>query len=252
MLLLTTSCVTNRKITYVQKNDLHQKNLPKDKVVRTYQLPEYEYRIQPEDVLSIQFQSLTKPEYNFFNQQQQEGAMGGGNNQNIQLRGQLVDPNGEIEFLEVGKVQVEGLTVFEIREKLQKIANNYLDSPVVNVRLLNFRFTVFTEEGEGVYTSMNNRTTIFEALGMAQVSELSDRKNIKVIRQQGDTTTVAYVNILDEDIMTSPYFYVHQNDVIVIPPLKQRPFRKYFGQNMSLFVTTTATVLFIVNLILAK
>ncbi|MCH8171262.1 MAG: polysaccharide biosynthesis/export family protein, partial [Bacteroidetes bacterium] len=69
------------------------------------------------------------------------------------VNGYLVDEKGEVEFPVVGKVKVEGLTVFGAQNHIQEIARKYLESPVVEVRLLNFRFTVLGEvkrEGEEI------------------------------------------------------------------------------------------------------
>jgi hypothetical protein len=57
--LLISSCVTNKKYVYLQKDDVNVKDLPKDTIVRTYDLQKYEYRIQPEDNISVRFESLT-------------------------------------------------------------------------------------------------------------------------------------------------------------------------------------------------
>ena len=246
--VVCSSCITNKKITYVQKDDLHEE-LPLDSIVRSYQLQEYEYRIQPEDILSIQIESLSEREYDFLSSARNRA--GGGNMQNPSLFGFLVDEQGMIEFIEEGRIQVAGLTIFEIQDQLQRIAAKYLEKPVVRVRLLNFRFTVLGEvNGEGVQNTLNNRITILEAIGLAGgLSELADRSQVKLIRQKGATTEVSYVNLLDENLMLSPYYYMHQNDILVVPPLKQRPFRRYFGQNLSLFVSTISTVLLIVTLI---
>lgn len=246
--IVCSSCITNKKVTYVQKDDLHEE-VPLDSVVRSYQLQDYEYRVQSEDILSVRVESLTDEEFDFLSMT--GNRAGGGNLQNQSLFGFLVDEEGMIEFIDEGKVRVAGLTIFEIQDRLQDIAAKYLEQPVVRVRLLNFRFTVLGEvNSEGVMNSFNNRVSILEAIGLAGgLGELADRSQLKLIRQKGDTTEVAYVNLLDEDLMRSPYYYVHQNDVLVVPPLKQRPFRRYFGQNLSLFVSTISTVLLIVTLI---
>ena len=48
---------------------------------------------------------------------------------------------------------------------------------------------------------------------------------------------------LKEDYLESPYYYVQQNDVIIVPPLKQRTFRKYFTSNLGIITTTISFVL---------
>lgn len=244
------SCVTNKKYVYLQKEDVNKKDLPLDSAMRSYQPIAFDYKIQPQDLLSIRFESLTPKEFDFLNLN-----AAGGNNFNIQqggalLLGDLVDEKGEVPFPFLGKVKVGGLTVFEIQEKLQALANQYLDSPVVKVRLLNYRFTVLGEANqEGTVTIPNNRVSMIEALGLAGgLTDLADKSAIKLIRQKDGKTTVAYINLLEEDFMNSPYYYVYQNDILIVPALRQRPYRRYFGQNLSLVVSTISLLLLAINL----
>jgi polysaccharide biosynthesis/export protein len=237
--LFFSSCVPNKKFVYLQKGDVNKKGLALDTVVREYNPHGTIYQIQPEDLLSVRFESLTPDEFNFL-------STGEGNqNMNFQpgnalLIGDLVDQQGEIPFPFIGKVKVAGKTVFQIQDSLQVLADKYLESPVVKVRLLNFRFTLLGEVNrEGTVTLNNNRVSLIEAIGLAGgLTDLADKSAVKLIRQQNGKAQVVYVNLLDEDFINSPYYYVYQSDVVVVPALKQRPYRKYLGQNLSLVVST--------------
>lgn len=252
-IVFLSGCISNRKVTLLQKNDLNVKNLPKDTTVRTYQLEMFNYRIQPNDVLSIRLNSLTTKDFDFFSaySPQQSNLYMSSTTGSAQLIGELVDEQGNIPFPVVGHVKVSGLTVFQIQDSLQRIANQYFESPIVKVRLINYRITVLGEvKTEGSIVLGNNRVSMLEALGLAGgLSELADRANIKLIRQHGNETEVKYLNLLDEDFMKSPYYYVNQNDVLIVPPLKQRPFRLYAGQNLALFVSTVSVILLTLNLL---
>ena len=142
-LLLITSCVTNRKYQMMQKNDVNKQNLKSDSIFREYSLEKFDYKIQTNDLISVRFESLTAKEYDFLASQTTTGAnvlVGG-----ALLLGDLVDDLGEIPFPVVGKVKIAGLTIFEIQDYLQSIANKYLESPIVKVRLLNYRITMLGE-----------------------------------------------------------------------------------------------------------
>lgn len=243
------ACVPNRKVTLLQKNDIAGKDLPIDTTVRSYDPPSFDYRVQPNDLLSIRFESITQEKFDFL------GEAGTVQNLNITpasapLVGELVDQDGNVPFPVIGKIKVSGLTVFQIQDLLQRIADQYLESPIVKVRLLNYRFTILGEVArEGTVVLNNNRVTMIEAIGQAGgLGELADRTNIKLIRETSGKTTVQYINLLDEDFINSPYYYVYQNDVLIVPALRQKPFRKYFGQNLSLVVSTLSLLLLAINL----
>jgi polysaccharide biosynthesis/export protein len=245
------SCVTNKKFVLLQRDDVNKKKLPKDSIVRIYSVSPHEYRVQPEDILSVRFESLTPKDFDFLNrgQQGQAGAAGlvGAN---ALLIGELVDENGEIPFPFIGKVKVVGLSVFEVQDNLQKIVSKYLDSPVVKVRLINFRFTVLGEVNqEGTVVLSNNRVSMLEALGWSGgMTDLADKANVKLIRQVNGKATIQYINLLEEDFINSPYYYVHQNDILIVPALRQRPYSKYFSQNLALVISTLSIILLTINL----
>ena len=144
----------------MQENDVNVRNLPKDTVLRSYEPEAFNYRVQPNDILSVRFESITPEKYDFLSNSN-PSAMANINPTSALLMGELVDEDGEIPFPVLGKVKVEGLTVFEIQEKLQAAANEYLESPVVKVRLLNYRFTILGEVArEGTVVLNNNQRRI--------------------------------------------------------------------------------------------
>lgn len=258
VVFLAASCVPNKKITYLQEGDELQERqeIPLDTVVRVHDLDVQEYRIQPLDMLQIRFETITDAEFDFFsrvnaqNMRNNGGGGGGNNNNNNNNLGVLVDTEGRIEYPVIGSVKVAGLTVFEAEDTLQSLANRYLKDVVVRIRLQNFRFTVLGEvRGEKVVVSNNTRVTFMEAIGMAGgLGELADRSLIKVIRQEEDKANVFYLNLLEEDFIESNNFYVQQNDIIIVPPLKQRTFKTYWTSNLGIIVTTVTSVLLLVNL----
>ncbi len=243
-------CVPNKKIQYLQKNDVNVKHLPVDTVLRTYTMNIRDYRIQPLDILDIRVESLTEKDFDFMERlypmQQRVGVQA----QNILLNGFLVDNAGEIEFPVLGKLKFTERTVFEAEAMLQQALKPYLNNPVVRIRLLNFRFTVLGEVNqETQVVSMNTRVTLAEAIALAGgLTDLADRSEIKVIRQRGNQAEVFYLNLLDEEVLQSDRYYVQQNDIIVVPPLRQRPFRRYWSENLGLVLSSLSVVLLIVNL----
>jgi len=255
VLALSNACVVNKKYQYLQKDDVNIKAdaVLKDSILRTYNLDNFEYHLQSEDIISVQFFSLTPDEFNFFSLKQNQGQ--GGNNfgqpGNALVNGYLIDENGDVEFPVVGKINITGLTVFEAQNHIQEISDQYLDSPVVEVRLLNFRFTLLGEvKAEGVYGSLNNRIHILEAIGLSGgFTDFADKANVKIIRQKGAKSEVYYLNLLKEEVVSSDHYYVNQQDVIIVPPLKQRPYQIYFGRNLAVIISSVSLLLIVISIV---
>lgn len=252
VILLVSACVPNKKVVYLQKDDLKKKDVVLDSVVRKHDMRIREYRIQPLDLLSIRFESLTDEDFDFItrlypNVQQMGGGGGAGA---LFVNGFLVDNNGELEFPVAGKIRLAGLSLFEASAAIQDAFRRYLKNPVVRVQLLNFRFTVLGEVNlENQVVSQNSRVTLMEAIGMAGgLTDMADRSKVKIVRQKGAESEIIYMNLLDENLIASEHYYLHQNDLIVVPALSQRPFRKYWQENITLIVSTLSLILLAVNL----
>ncbi len=247
------SCVPNKKVLYLQESTDLYGPAPKDSVLRVYDVSDYEYHLQHEDALSIQISTLTPKEYDFFSQGLPNSSGTTSTRQGAgAIYGYLIDKNGEIEFPVVGKVKFAGLTIYEAEDMVQNMAKEYLEEPVVKVRLLNFRYTVVGETGSRGETinTYNNRLSMMEAIGLAGgFGELADLKNVKVVRQQENVASIHYVNLLEEGFISSPFYYVHPNDIIIVPPLRQRSFRNYFGENLGLIVSSLSLIILVLNLI---
>ncbi len=243
------SCVTNRKYQMMQKNDVNKQNMTADSVMRNYNVEKFDYKVQTNDILSVRYESLSPKEYDFLSSQTSSAGNSNAFVGGALLLGDIVDDNGEIPFPLVGKVKVAGETVFQIQDKLQKLAEGYLESPIVRVRLLNYRATFLGEVNrEGVIPINNNRVSMLEAIGLAGgLTDLADKTSLKLIRQAGDHTEVAYINVQDENFINSPYYYIYQNDVLVVPALKQRPYRKYFGQNLALILSSVSLLILVLS-----
>ena len=242
------SCVTNKKYQMMQKNDVNKQNMPSDSVLRKYSIEPFDYKIQTNDILSVRFESLTPKEFDFLSKgaepMMNNGLIGG-----ALLIGDIVDEQGEIPYPVVGKVKVIGMTIFEAQNYLQSIADKYLEAPIVKVRLLNYRITLLGEVNrEGVVTINNNRVSMLEAIGLAGgLTDLSDKTSVKLIRQNGSNSEIVYLNLLDENFINSPYYYVYQNDILIVPALRQRAYRKYFGQNLSVIISSLSLLLLVIN-----
>ncbi|NJO02073.1 MAG: hypothetical protein HC880_10590 [Bacteroidia bacterium] len=73
----------------------------------------------------------------------------------------------------------------------------------------------------GHYPIFNDQVTLFEALSLAgDLKEFANARQIKLIRQKPEGVAVVLLDITDDDILMSPYYYLLPNDILYVEPLK--------------------------------
>jgi polysaccharide export outer membrane protein len=235
-------CIKPQQTIYLQQNHPNGQ-LPDIKEIKEY---DFQYRLRANDIISVKISSISPSDYNFFTASEKEI-----NEKDPLLTGFLIHENGAIELPYVGNVEIVGLTLLEAKQKLKEVAGQYLESPTVNIRLLSFHFTVLGEVGrQGRYTTYNPKTTVLEAIGMAGgLNDFAERSKIKIIRSEYDNTKIFYVNVLDDQLASSEFYYLQPNDVIAVSALKTKDFRHNHAPNLALaFSAISAISLIFLNL----
>lgn len=138
--------------------------------------------------------------------------------------GFLVEADGKIQVPYIGKVQAEGLTRLQLENTLTELFKDYTKNPVVNVRFLNYNFSVMGEvNNRGRFNMANERTTILEAISMAgDLTDLGKRDNVLVVREVNGERNFARVNLLSKDLFKSPYYYLKTNDLVYVEPVRAK------------------------------
>ena len=229
--VLSTSCVTSKKVRYLR-------DMP------TYGVPlneNYEATIVPYDELRIYVmddgknEELLKP----FN------VMGNiGNNAGSGQMGYLVDVKGNIEFPVLGELHVEGLTRLQLQDLITSRIkeNGYLSNPNVMVRFMNFKVFVLGTESGKVLNIDNERCTFLEALAMAGGLDLYTRRDrIGVMRQVNGKMVIHYLDPRSVDIFDDEFFLLQQNDIIFTEAATRRFMRESYA-NWSLLLSTLTTL----------
>ena len=85
---------------------------------------------------------------------------------------------------------------------------------------MNFKFTVIGEvKFPGTFSFLDENINIFQALGYAgDLTINGKRKNITLLRDNKGTQKIYDINLTKSDIINKPYFYIKNNDVIIIEP----------------------------------
>ena len=244
LLLFITSCKTREKLVYLQQG-----------ADQTTVQPDYQVRLRTDDQLNIMvggsdMESLAP--FQFFYSSNTQGGQGG-MMQNPQMMGgaglsYVIDINGNINFPVLGFVKLAGLTRLEAVEFLQKQLQVYVQDVVVNIQLMNFKFTVLGQvrtPGVQLVPAGTERLTILEAIAKAGDLQITGlRNNVLLVRELNGQRTEYRLDLTSKDLYSSPAYYIRQNDIIYVEPNFTANFQ---GTNFQTFTQlgTTAISIFL-------
>jgi polysaccharide export outer membrane protein len=202
------SCVPTKELSYF--NDITDLTEPEIN-------PRTQKLIMPFDRLYIKVFSTDPQTSQIFNSSDEIGY--GVSNSVI---GYLVDEAGNINFPFVGNINVISLTTAQASQKIQKAMSDYVASTSIIVKYVDNKVTVMGEvESQGVYAFTQDKLNIYEALGLGGgLTRYGNRKNIILIRNEGDKIVHYRLNLSDSKIAGKDTYYILPNDVIVVEPLK--------------------------------
>ena len=211
--MMLSSCKTPTNITYLQ--DVYE-NVP----IKT-QGDGY-IRFQPGDKLSIFVHSRDEKLMELFNIMGRNGggSMGGGQG-GSNYAPYTVDDNGEIDFPVLGNIKIQGMTRDEVQKyiKNELVTQSLCKDPIVTASFYNMNFSVLGSAGTGVKQINKDRITLMEAIAMGDLDLDGLRKNVLVMRQEGDQQVPYRVDLTSaESVYNSPVYYIQQNDVIYVEP----------------------------------
>ena len=174
-----------------------------------------EIRIHKGDRIFIQVTSADPTVTAFLNPFPSTGA--GGNNQ---VGGYLVNSKGEISFPLLGIIKAEGNTSLELTDIIKKKLEVYYKDPYVYVNLTGRVYFMNGRSGTTI-PMVNERLTIIEAIVQSGTQDPYDRKNqVWLIREENGLRTFTQLDMNKKEIFKSPYYYLHNNDVVYLKPGK--------------------------------
>lgn len=235
MAMASTSCVTAKKVRYLQ--DMPKAGMPLNEALEATVAPYDELRIQ---VLSNtgKDDELLKP----FNAMQSMGAMGG-----VGSTGYLVDANGNIEFPVLGEIHVQGLTRLQLQDTIaaRLESNGYIKNPLVVARFLNFKVFFLSSSGGKVLNVNNERCTFLEALAMSGGLDWYTRRDrIGVMREVDGKRVIHYLDPRSTSIFDDDFFVLQQNDIIFTEEMGY----KFFNNNLNTVLALISSITSLVSI----
>jgi len=234
---LVCSCVTNKKLTYLQSDGAREEFIA---------ITPDTYKIQPYDNLYIRVVTPDPKWSDMFNTAPSTPYGISLNELSADMLSYTVDDDGKIQLPYAGSFYVSGKTIDNVKTELSNALKSYVADPVVNVKLVNNYISIIGEVKQpGRYPIYKDRLNIFQALAMAgDLNDYSNRQKLQLIRQTPDGNMVKEFSISDRNIIGSQFFYVMPNDVIYAHPIKGRFFQMNAFPYAVILSTLTTFILF--------
>ena len=245
--LLASSCVSRQEIVYFQGLEEAEAKLEENT---------HKEGIKPNDLLTISVAAAEQEAAIPYNLPVVAAPQGGINmamsiNGRQQLQTYLVSKKGDIQFPQLGKLEVKGLSRQELSEKLEQQLADYIQDPIVTVKIVNFEVSVLGEVNRpGTFTIEDGYISLPQALGLANdLSIYGRRDNVLVMREDNGIKTHAYLDLTDADVINSPYYYLQQNDVVYVEPNGPQRQSASYNRNASVYISIASVLVSLIVLI---
>jgi len=177
-----------------------------------------------------------------------------GINQYVQPSEYTVNEAGYIYFPVLGNVYTKGMTQLQLKQDLESRLKRYLTDPMVTITLKNFNVSILGEvKNPGQKESVSQKINVFQALGLAgDMTDYGDRTNVKLIRTDDEgVDQIVHLDLSRSDIVSSPYYYMKQNDILYVQPDKNKQVQANSNPNRALTFQIIGALLTAGTLIIA-
>ena len=254
LLVTLTSCSSYKKVPYLQTGDQDFSEISLSSLYA-----ENIVRFQPDDVLSITINLPGEQAVAYdFNLPIQPSATSENSGEDIFSSGvgrqtYQVNKKGEIDFPFLGSIKVSGYTKDELEVYFKESLRKFLKvDPIVTIRLLNFRISILGEVRKpGQYSVSKDHLNILEALTLAgDMSLYGKRDNVRLMRLMPDgDLKIVQLDISSADIVSSPYFYLHQDDMLYVQPNKTLARSSDIGSQTNILFNVASILISLASLI---
>lgn len=251
------SCNTSKNIIYLQNA-----GKPIDFKDSTVALRP-EVVIKPGDLLTITVNNNTPEAAQPFNLPLLPGGEGMQNygmakstiSSGAGLQNYLVDNTGNLDFPVLGRLKVAGITKGDLVRLIKsRIYPHYMkEEPIITVRYANYKVSILGEVSKpGAYNVDDEKLDILEAIAMAgDLTIYGQRANVLLIREDFNGIKTTYrIDLRNERLIDSPFYYLQQNDVLYVQPNNPRSRGSALGAAEALTISVVGTLISLTSLII--
>jgi polysaccharide export outer membrane protein len=194
--------------------------------------PDYQYKIRRDDKINISVWG--QDEYSV------GSAYGIYNSNEVYGKWLMVDARGCIEVPKIGTTKVEGKTVVELKDSLKSVFQTWINTPIVDVKILNKEITVLGEvRNPGVFKIDTDRNSLLNMIARTGGFDFyANMKHVKVLRQEGPDVRVVNIDLTESGDYLQKNIQLHPGDIVIVPSKDY----KEFDKRVSIIIPLTSTI----------
>lgn len=169
-----------------------------------------------------------------------------------------VDQKGDIDFPRLGTIHVAGMTQEELKNYLHQRISAYVKDPMITVTLLGYRIIVMGEVGAPhTISTRSERFSLLDAIAeCGGLSPYAVRDDILLLRRDEQNNYQYHkIDVTKSDFISSPYFWLKNNDVVIVQPNDKKAastnFNQEYGYKMTMLSTIVSAASVVASLIIA-
>ena len=169
-------------------------------------------------------------------------------------KGFLVGQDGTIDIPYAGKIKAHNRTREDVKNEITEKLKIYITEPIIQLKILNFKITVLGDlKNPGTFNIPNEKVSFIEALGIAgDMNITANLSDARIYRETSDGLKTGHINLNTDEIFSSEYFMLKQNDVIYIPPNKTKSRTSKYSPIYIPLLTSVSLLLTTINIFLSQ
>ena len=119
---------------------------------------------------------------------------------------------------------------------------------------MNFKITVLGDlKNPGTFNIPNEKVSFIEALGIAgDMNITANLSDARIYRETSDSLITRHIDLSTDEIFSSEYFMLKQNDIIYIPPNKTKSRTSKYSPIYIPLLTSVSLLLTTINIFLSQ
>lgn len=132
----------------------------------------------------------------------------------------VVNGEGVVDIPVIGQVKLAGKTTEEAKNYLTDLVKDQVKNPIVLLTISNASITILGEVENPTRFFIKEPLALPQAIGVVGgFTKNANLKDVLIQRTEGDTLVQYHVNLLTDELFSSPCYYLQKGDMVNVRPM---------------------------------